>query len=269
MKMKKYLSFFRLRFSMGLQYRAAALAGIVTQFFWGAMEILAFRAFYEADPAAFPMTFQATVGYVWLQQAFLALFAAWMFENEIFESISNGGVAYELCRPVDIYGMWFSRSAANRLSRAVLRCSPILLVAAFLPEPYGMPAPASLPAFIFFIITMFLGLLVTVSFCMLVYIITFFTVSPRGVRMVAVSMLEFLEGGVIPIPFFPDSIRRVLELLPFAGMQNTPLRVYTGDIGGTDVYRAVALQIFWLIIMVLGGWLLSRKAVKRVVIQGG
>ena len=32
--MKKYLSFFRLRFSMGLQYRTAALAGMVTQFFW-------------------------------------------------------------------------------------------------------------------------------------------------------------------------------------------------------------------------------------------
>lgn len=75
--MKKYLSFFRLRFIMGLQYRTAAAAGIVTQFFWGAMEILAFRAFYEADAAAFPMPFEAVVTYVWLQQAFLAMFAAW------------------------------------------------------------------------------------------------------------------------------------------------------------------------------------------------
>lgn len=30
--MKKYLSFFRMRFLMGLQYRAAAAAGVVTQF---------------------------------------------------------------------------------------------------------------------------------------------------------------------------------------------------------------------------------------------
>ena len=85
--MGKYLAFFRLRFSMGLQYRAAAVAGIVTQFFWGAMELLAFRAFYDADPAAFPMAFQATASYVWMQQAFLALFGAWFFENEIFQSM--------------------------------------------------------------------------------------------------------------------------------------------------------------------------------------
>lgn len=30
--MRKYLAFFRLRFSMGLQYRTADLAGIATQY---------------------------------------------------------------------------------------------------------------------------------------------------------------------------------------------------------------------------------------------
>ena len=54
--MKKYFSFFRLRFAMGLQYRIAALAGISTQFFWGLMEIMIFRAFYQTDATAFPMT---------------------------------------------------------------------------------------------------------------------------------------------------------------------------------------------------------------------
>ena len=34
--MKKYLSFFRIRFIAGLQYRAAAWAGIATQFAWEA-----------------------------------------------------------------------------------------------------------------------------------------------------------------------------------------------------------------------------------------
>ena len=106
--MKKYIAFFRLRFSMGLQYRAAAAAGVVTQFVWGGMEIMMFRAFYNTDPDVFPMTFQATSAYIWMQQAFLALFMAWLMENEIFDSIVNGNVAYELCRPIDIYNMWFS-----------------------------------------------------------------------------------------------------------------------------------------------------------------
>ena len=267
--MRKYLAFFRLRFSMGLQYRAAAVAGIVTQFFWGAMELLAFRAFYQADPGAFPMSFQATASYVWMQQAFLALFAAWMFENEIFQCIRDGSVAYELCRPVDLYGMWFARSAANRVSRAVLRCAPILLVAAFLPAPFGMTAPQSLSAFLWWAVTMVLGLGVTVGFGMLIYLTTFFTLSPDGVRMVAVSLVEILQGAIIPLPFFPDGLRQVLELLPFAAMQNVPLRAWSGDLSGQDLYAAAGLQLFWAIVLVGSGWLLAQKALKKTVVQGG
>ena len=52
--MKKYLSFFKMRFIHSLQYRGAALAGMFTQFFWGFMEIMLYKAFYEASPDRFP-----------------------------------------------------------------------------------------------------------------------------------------------------------------------------------------------------------------------
>ncbi len=263
----KYLSFFRLRFATGLQYRTAALAGIVTQFAWGFMEIMIFKAFYRADAASFPMSFQATVSYIWLQQAFLALFAAWMMDNEIFPMIINGDVAYELCRPVSIYNMWFARNAANRLARAALRCFPIL--AAFLPKPYGIAAPASLPCFVMFLLAMVLGLLVTVSFCMLIYMLTFFTISPEGLRMLFISGTEFLAGGVIPLPFFPDKMRAVMELLPFAAMQNVALRIYSGSMSGGEAGRALLLQLFWLVAVTGFGKILYRLVEKKIIVQGG
>ncbi len=267
--MKKYISFFKIRFSMGLQYRTAALAGVVTQFAWGFMEIMIFKAFYEADAAAFPMTLSATASYIWLQQAFLAFFAAWMMENEIFDSVVNGNIAYEMCRPLRIYNMWFSRSLANRISRAVLRCFPILLVAAFVPAPYGIAAPASVMHFVIFLITLILGLLVTIAFCMLVYGLTFFTISPQGLRMVFVSMVEFFAGAVIPIPFFSEKLQKVLDLLPFASMQNVPFRVYSGDLWGNSLCKSIMLQIFWIFFLLLLGHWLFEKARKRIIVQGG
>lgn len=254
---------------MGLQYRAAALAGIATQFFWGAMEILVFKAFYSADASSFPMEFAAMVSYVWLQQAFLAFFSVWMLENEIFDTIMNGNIAYELCRPIDIYNMWFSRSIANRMSRAVLRCFPILFIAALLPKPYGISLPADFGHFMGFLVTLILGLAVMVAFCMLIYVITFFTVSPSGVRAILTSATEFLSGAIIPLPFFPKSLQRVLEALPFAAMQNVPLRIYSGNLTGQEMTRAVMMQVFWLIVLVLGGKLLCVHAVRRATVQGG
>lgn len=110
--MKKYWSFFRMRFLGSLQYRAAAWAGIATQFAWGFMKLLMYRAFYEAGPAAFPMEFSQLATYIWLQQAFLMLFNTWRYDNDIFESITTGGVAYELSRPVPVYSMWFVKCIA-------------------------------------------------------------------------------------------------------------------------------------------------------------
>lgn len=267
--MKKYWSFFRLRFAMGLQYRAAALAGISTQFFWGFMEIMAFHAFYQTDAQAFPMSFSDTATYIWLQQAFFVLFASWMLENEIFDSIVNGNIAYEFCRPINVYSMWFSRSTANRVSKVLLRCVPILLVAGFLPKPYGLAAPASWLHFVLFLGTLVLGLAVTVAFNMLIYMLSFFTISAQGLRMIFVAMAEFFTGAIIPLPFFPQKMQFVMELLPFASMQNVPLRIYSGSMGKGQMEKAIVLQVFWLLVLVLLGRLLCRMAEKRVVVQGG
>ncbi|MFA9375467.1 MAG: ABC transporter permease [Lachnotalea sp.] len=267
--MKKYLSFFRMRFMNGIQYRTAAIAGIVTQFIWGTMEVLMFRAFYKADASAFPMELSALSSYIWLQQAFLALFMTWFWEKELFEAIQSGNIAYELCRPTDIYNMWFVRGMANRISKAVLRCMPIILVALFVPKQYGLELPSNLIIIAWFIISMTLGFLVVVAFGMLIYGMTFYTVNPMGVRMVSQSLAEFLAGGIIPLPFLPDNIRQIVELLPFAAMQNVPFRIYSGDISGNSIYNAVLLQIIWLVVFAGFGKIIMNKSLKQLVIQGG
>lgn len=266
--MKKYISFFRIRFVNGLQYRVAALSGASTQFFWGFMLIAMYRAFYEADPAAFPMKLDAVVSYMWLQQAFLALYNTWTWENELFESIRSGNVAYDLCRPIALYESWYVRTIALRTSRALLRSVPILLVAFFLPTGFrlNLPAPGQLP---WFILSMVLALLVVVGFQMVIYSLTFYMMNPQGLRILSQTLGDFLCGSVIPLPFFPDSIQTMIKVLPFASMQNAPLRIYSGDITGTALYETLLLQIFWVFaLMVLGRFLMNR-GLKKTVIQGG
>ncbi|MDR1061580.1 MAG: ABC transporter permease [Clostridiales bacterium] len=268
--MKEYAAIFRMRFINSLQYRAAALAGVATQFAWGFMEILAFSAFYRASPEAFPMEFSQTVSYIWMQQAFLALFMMWFWENDIAAAIAEGSIAYEMVRPVGLYGRWFCQAAANRLARAALRCAPILAVALLaLPEPYRMAPPASAGRLLLFLLSALLSLGVVVAFSMLMYISLFYTLSPLGVRLIVATLSDFLAGATVPLPFFPDPLRAAAELLPFAAMQNMPLRIYSGNIAGAGAWEGIALQIFWLAALLLAGRLLMGRALKRVVAQGG
>ena len=120
-----------------------------------------------------------------------------------------------------------------------------------------------------FLLAMLLGFLVTVSFFMLVYGLTFFTLSPNGLRLLIVSAVEFLAGAVIPLPFFPEKVQKVLELLPFASMQNVPFRIYSGSMTDQEMIHALILQAIWLVLLVAGGKVLFAFAEKKVVVQGG
>jgi ABC-2 type transport system permease protein len=258
-----------MRFIGALQYRAAAFGGIATQLAWGGMEILALAAFYRANPSAFPMEFSHAVSYVWMQQAFLTLFVVWSWEADILSSISEGSIAYDLVRPVDLYGRWLCQIIGSRLAKALLRCSPILIAAFILPEPYGMSLPPGAGTLLLFFLSAFLSLGVVAAFSMLIYISNFYTLSAAGIRLMVASLADFLSGAIVPLPFFPDKIRAAAELLPFASMQNMPLRIYSGNIVGPDIFKGIALQILWLLILFFAGRAAMGRALGKVVVQGG
>lgn len=267
--MKKYIAFLRIRILNGLQYRAAAYAGIATQFAWGKMTLLMFRAFYQNGASSFPMSFSQLSSYIWLQQALLALTMPWFFDNEIFGMITSGNIAYELCRPVDIYSMWYLKNVATRFSMALLRCFPILLIAAILPRPYNISLPATPYSGIMFVISLLLGFLVLVAISMLIYISVFYTMSPLGIRMLSVSIIDFFSGALIPIPFFPSSFQKLMVILPFSSIKHTPFMIYNGYIKEGEILTYIFIQLIWLILLIGLGRTLIKRALTKVVVQGG
>ena len=146
---------------------------------------------------------------------------------------------------------------------------PILIFSWFLPAPYGLTLPGDVKTWAITILSMTLGLLLIVAFNMIVYMSVFYTVSSQGIKLFVTSLAEFLSGSVIPLPFLPDHVRTIVELLPFASAQNVPFRIFAGDITGTDLTISILKQTFWLFAFVLIGRCLEKRALKRVVIQGG
>ena len=187
----------------------------------------------------------------------------------MFESIVSGGVAYELARPVDLYGLWYSKSLAIRFSDAMLRMLPILAVAMLLPAPYGLMLPTDILTLIATLLSVFLATFVVCATAMFVYILTFYTMQPRGLRVIYFSIVDLLSGSLLPLPFFPEPLRRWLEKTPFAASTDIPLRIYSSNIPAAEALENIALQLFWLAVMFLLGKLAMSRALKRTVIQGG
>ena len=268
--MKAYVSIFRIRMQEALQYRAAAWAGVCTQFFWGFMLIMIYQAFYESSDRVMPMEFRQLCTYIWLQQAFLYCFQLWSGrDGELFDKITDGSVAYELCRPMELYHHWFARLLAGRMGGAALRCVPLLVVTVFLPGPYRLMLPQSVGQFLLFAAALLTGTMITAAVSMLIYIITFKTLNPSGTLTMFGAISELLSGSLVVLPFLPQGLQNVAVLLPFRYMADFPFRVCNGDIPFLEGLGQLGIALAWLAALMLIGSRGMKRVLRSVVIQGG
>ena len=267
-RLRGYYSVFKIRVINSLQYRAAAFAGLTTQFFWGFMLLMIFEAFYSSgSPQEF--TFQNLVSYIWLQQAFLGFFMVWLRDNELGQIIINGNISYELVRPYSIYSFWYAKILGSKLSGGLMRFPLVILIALLLPAPYNLSLPASFGAFALFSLCLVLGLVLTTCIVMLMYISMFKTHTLVGSFVLFGITTDFFGGHYIPVPLMPQWLQTLSSLLPFRYASDLPFRIYSGNIAGAEAFSGVIIELVWIVLLFAAGSLLMRNVSKKVVVFGG
>lgn len=273
MRLRPYRAIFAARFLMMLQYRAAALAGIATQFWFGAIMIMVLAAFYRSSYGTPSITLADAITYIWLGQAFLGLLP-WNIDPEIIAMMRSGNVAYEQLRPVDTYFYWFARAMAWRTSATLLRSIPLLFVTASVfpligGADWALRPPPSFAALALFAISMLATLALSSAISTLLNISVIWTVSSHGIHPFTNSLVIMLSGMVIPLPLFPDWAHPFLFCQPFAGLVDIPYRIYFGNVSGVAATAGIVLQIVWTLIFICLGRLLMARTMRRVQVQGG
>ncbi len=263
--MRAYRAFFAARFRTLLQYRGAALGGMVTQVFFGLIMVMVYEAFFRSTAAAQPMTIAQVRSYVWLGQAFLAMLP-WNAEPEQRQLVRTGAVAYELLRPVQLYALWFARALAWRTAPTVLRAAPILAVSlAF----FGLSLPASPAAAGAWLCAMAGALLLSAAMTTLLTILLLWTVTGDGLNILFTSLVVLFSGMNIPVPLFPDWARGIVEALPFRGLVDTPYRLYVGYAPPSEVGALLLQQLAWTAGIIGASILLLGRGLRRVEVMGG
>jgi ABC-2 type transport system permease protein len=269
---RPYLAVAGARFRLLLQYRAAALAGFITQCWWGAVKIMVLAAFFSGS-ATTPMTLRQTIDYIWRAQAFLRLIP-WSVDPEVTRMVRTGDVLYERLRPVDAHTFWSARAVALRTASPLLRAIPMILLAGVLFPLIGLSEwrlspPAGMSAALFFAGSMVLVVALAAAISTILDIVTVATLSDRGVNTVIGPIVIIFSGNLIPLPLFPDRLQPVLALQPFAGLVDTPFRIYSGHLAGAAALAALARQAAWTLILIALGRLLMTRVMARVQVQGG
>jgi len=260
-----YLSVLSARFRLGLQYRSAAFAGLCTQLFWGLIRCMIFAAFYASTLRHQSMSLAETQTYVWLGQAMFALLP-WQIDGDVQSMIKTGTVAYEMLRPGDLYGLWFSRALAMRVAPTVLRAVPMLTVAALF---LHLRPPATWQCGLAWAMSTVLAAILGSAIAALMTISLLWTTTGDGVSRLLPAIAYTFSGMDVPLIFFPQWSQSILYALPFRDLGDLPFRLYLGKFPMAQWPVLFSQEIAWIVALVVLGRVLLARGRRRFVLQGG
>lgn len=266
--MRVFKSILKMSLKRECEYKSAMFSGMATQVFFGLMQIALYTSFLLGGQEDFTVAQMAS--YIWLQQCFYTLFKYWDCQKfEISQKIVNGDTCYQLIKPISTYSLWYYKVFSRSVSMVTLRCVPVLVLAFLLPANMGLMLPVSIENFVLFLISFAIGALLVCSINMISYILVLYTLSPSGVFAFMVAVCTFLAGQTVPIPMLPKGVQKVFNFLPFRYASDLPFRIYIGNICGTSALIQIAIQIAWLVLIVLVGRFVISKKLNKLVVQGG
>ena len=268
---KACAAMFRIKTLESIQYRAAALASVSISVFWALIELTVFIVFYTyaENRDAATLTLSQIRAYVWIGQALVPLTLLGI-DDEIMTKIVNGDVGVELCRPLDLYFHWFTKTAAGRLGNFWWRGVITLAVGILMPSAaMRITPPASAAGFILFLLALIILFLLSTSYIMLITSIRISITWGEGPTSMLGLLSGVLSGAYLPLPMWPKFMQGFLYAQPFAGLLDLPMRLYTGVVQPDGAASVFALQLMWTLAFIVAGRAIMRGKLSRIIIQGG
>lgn len=187
-------------------------------------------------------------------------------ERRITMSVEKGTIAIDMMRPVNVFSVFLAEDVANVIALFFQNLIPIFIIGSVL---VGIPRPTSFESFLLFLVSLFMAFWINWFLAVIFGMIAFWAISMDALIQVKKHLIRLLSGSIIPLWFFPDWLREILEFLPFAYLYQLPLSIYIGKFDETSLVRGMLVQFVWLIILLVLFLFLQRRVTKKVMIQGG
>lgn len=265
--MKKYIAIIRGSIIQDLSFRASTFVRFIGNLIYLVIIYFLWKAIFDSSPAdtVNGMTFYDTMIYLVLASAMtnvMNVFVVW----QVGEDYQTGDIALYLTKPMGYQMYLFCQRAGRCIMAFVISFLPTFLIVYFLTKG-NILLGVNL---IFFLLSIILG--TGISFCVdfLVGTICYYTQSIWGVNIMKDVVVALLSGVTVPIAFFPQALRRVVDVLPFQAIYHMPLTILTNKgMGLTEYAESLGIQILWLAVMIGLSQVFWKISIKKLTVNGG
>lgn len=230
---------------------------ITSAFFW--------RALYRTGNPVAGVDVEGMLTYI-IISSMMSVLLITNVERRIETSVQKGTIATDMMRPLNIFGIFLAEDLGSITALVFQNLLPIFVIGSLLIKVPRICEADHIPLFaLSMLMSFFINWLIAALFGMW----SFTAVNVDALIQVKKHLLRLLSGSIIPMWFFPDWFRGILEALPFVYIYQLPLDIYIGKSSSEEMSRMLMIQLVWLIILALTFAFVARRATKKVLVQGG
>ena len=263
--MRLYWEVARRGFQRYSTYRAATVAGVITNSVFGLIRAYILIAVFRQRTTIGSFDVTDALTFTFVTQGLLMPVGAFG-RMDISERIRTGDVVVDLYRPVDFQAYWLAHDLGRGAYLLLARGIPPVLFGALV---FDLRLPHTPTTWLAFVASLAVAMVVSFGLSFMVNLAAFWLIDDRGINQLATAIQLFLSGITLPIVLFPHWLEVIARYSPFASMIQLPVEVLLGKHAGTSLYPVLALQLLWAVALLGTGRLVLSAATRKVVIQGG
>ncbi len=263
--MKGYISYVKNGFMDNTVHKMHVLVAVLSNAIYMVILYFLWKSIYNGKEIIGGMTFNQTMMYMTVVTALVGLFQTYT-ENYISCRILFGSIIVDIVKPIDFQMQVFCRGVGTMIFNFSVISVPVILISVIVFHIHFVIGVN----LIFALIALINAIVLCSTLDFTVGLVSFYTESIWGVTVIKEVLVATLAGVYVPLEFYPEKIRNIINLLPFRTIYHTPMTIFVNyNYSYEDMVKLLLNQFFWIVIF----WIVSRRlfmlAFKNIISNGG
>jgi ABC-2 type transport system permease protein len=263
--MRLFLKLSKLGFQRQMSYRAATIAGLLTNFFFGLLRAAIMIALYQNRVQVEGMDLTQAITFTAIGQAVIGYLSLFHWYDQM-QSVYTGEIATDLLKPMGYLRYWMAKDFGRAMAALLFRGVVIILAYELF---FDLVYPSDLIHWLYLIAALLFAWLLSFCWRFLANLPSFWVTNARGIGLFLFFTAQALAGFIMPLRFFPDWFQKMASFTPFPSSVNTVVEVQLGLLTDQQIWQALGVQLLWAVGMIVVIQLVLRAGVRKLVVVGG
>jgi len=185
--------------------------------------------------------------------------------NPLVSSIKKGKISLYLLKPFSLFQLLFFEQIGTGFYKFITNTIPLLIISAV---SFKIIPDISFNKFLMFLILFIFAYIFMGLLDFLFGLFSFYTLNYWGLSSLKFVIINFLAGKLLPISFYPETLRKIIEFLPFKIILYVPVQILIGK-SEINYFNLILTGFFWCTVLLIIVKIVYAFVLKKLSIQCG